>query len=147
MPPTEESAKRNERARAQKLRREAERAKTDAELKSANKTIETLQAAELKSANKTIEELQAKLAAKEQEPPKAQEPQEPQCHEKQEGEEPVAQEGPEAPGLAVGVDGEGSDSDDSVSSEVSENVRQTLRLDVRISPFCVLGCRHNQRRR
>ena len=132
MPPTEESAKRNERARALKLRREAERAKTDAELK---------------SANKTIEKLQAKLAAKEQEPPEAQEPQEPQCHEKQEGEAPVAQEGPEAPGLAVGVDGEGSDSDDSVSSEVSENVRQTLRLDVRISPFCVLGCRHNQRRR
>ena len=132
MPPTEESAKRNERARALKLRQEAERAKTDAKLK---------------SANKTIEELQAKLAAKEQEPPKAQEPQEPQCHEKQEGEAPVAQEGPEAPGLAVGVDGEGSDSDDSVSSEVSENVRQTLRLDVRISPFCVLGCRHNQRRR
>ena len=44
MPPTEESAKRNERARAQKLRREAERAKIDAELKSANKTIEKLQA-------------------------------------------------------------------------------------------------------
>ena len=137
MPPTEDSAKRNERARALKLRQEAERAKTDAKLK---------------SANKTIEKLQAKLAAKEQEPPEPQElqeSQESQSHEKQEGEEPVAQEGPEAPGLgqAEGVDGEGSDSDDSVSSEVSENVRQTLRLDVRISPFCVLGCRHNQRRR
>ena len=42
MPPTEESAKRNERARALKLRQEAERAKTDAKLKSANKTIEKL---------------------------------------------------------------------------------------------------------
>ena len=63
MPPTEESAKRNERARALKLRQEAERAKTDAKLK---------------SANKTIEKLQAKLAAKEQEPPEPQELQESQ---------------------------------------------------------------------